>query len=448
VHDDDDVAAAAVSAPLEDPPAVAGGPRRRPRRLLTSLAATAAVALLALAVGIAVARPAPEGALRERVVPLPSPSASPYNQAVDALRVHGNALVDGDEQGWLAAVDSAQAELLTRYRGMFGSLRELGVTKFRYDAGIAKPDKKDPSILTFPVQIFYCYGLDTCRGEIDIPEVRQTLTMRPIDGHYVISRSVIASDPHLLGPAPWQDGRLVFADGQRVVLAADPAEAKYLPTVLPLAEKAAVVDDKFATMLKATQTKYRIFLAGEKQWHTWYGGEDDDWVIGLAVPIGAYGLDVVLRIDAIHDTRELQVTLQHELGHVVTLTGSAWAGTASQQWLTEGIAEYIGWSPLPATSSFRRPSVRWALRGGQGRTSMIPQVPGRAASNRAGDAFYGLSHFAVDCMAHKYGQQDLFTFVRHVLSYGETYDEAARAAYGAPFAKVDRACVTWIRQQA
>ena len=37
---------------------------------------------------------------------------------------------------------------------------------------------------------------------------------------------------------------------------------------------------------------------------------------------------------------------------------------------------------------------------------MIPTQPRSNASLRAGDAYYGLSHFAVDCMAHKYGQQN------------------------------------------
>jgi len=265
----------------------------------------------------------------------------------------------------------------------------------------------------------------------------------------VITASVIAADPHVAGPPPWLDGRLVFAEGSRVVLAADPGEAKYLPAVLPMAEKAAALNDKFATTLNATQTRYRVYLAGEKQWHSWYGGVSDDWAIGVAQPIGQYGVDVVIRIAQLHgDPRELQLTLQHELGHVVTLTGATQAVGIGDAWLAEGVAEYIGWSPLPATRSLRLASVRTVLHSGHRPASMIPALPGRNASLRAGDAFYGLSHFAVDCMAHRYGQAAMFKFVRQILIFGENHNDASRYAYGVPFAKVDKACTTWIRQQA
>jgi hypothetical protein len=91
--------------------------------------------------------------------------------------------------------------------------------------------------------------------------------------------------------------------------------------------------------------------------------------------------------------------------------------------------------------------VRWALDGRHRPTSMVPAEPGAKASLRAGDAFYGLSHFAVDCMAHKYGQKELFDFVRLVLTEDNSYDQAAQDAYGASFTAVDNFCVPWIRSQ-
>ena len=429
--------------------AVAGRPRRSTGQVLAGAGTAVLASLVALALVAVAIRPAPAGAFRAHVpvaAPVVVAATTPYEQAATALRLHAAGLVDGDEQGWMSAVDPGQPELQKRYRAIFHELRVLGVTSFEYRPGIPVPAKSDPAVLTFPTDAYYCFGQDTCRGD-DVPAIEEKLTMKPVGGHYVISRAVVRSDRHVLGPTPWQDGRLEFAEGSRVILAADPDEAKYLPTVLPIAEKAAAVDDKFATMLNATQTRYRIYLAGEKEWHTWYGGDEDDWAIGLAVPIGKYGLDVIIRTEAIRDTRELQVTLHHELGHVVTLTGaSSWDD--SETWLAEGVAEYIGWSPLSATASFRRASVRWLLHGSHPPTSMIPKRPGRSASEREGDAFYGLSHFAVDCMAHKYGQQKMFNFVKQVLIYGETYDYGAKDAYGVPFAKVDGYCRTWIRHHA
>jgi len=54
----------------------------------------------------------------------------------------------------------------------------------------------------------------------------------------------------------------------------------------------------------------------------------------------------------------------------------------------------------------------------------------------------------VDCMAQKYGQADMFRFVRLVLVRGEEWDTAAKEAYHQPFTKVDQYCAGWIRTQA
>ena len=73
---------------------------------------------------------------------------------------------------------------------------------------------------------------------------------------------------------------------------------------------------------------------------------------------------------------------------------------------------------------------------------------GPDAPNRALDTFYGLSHLAVDCMAKKYGEAKMFTFVKLLLTQSDNdLDKAARAAYGLPFGTVDHACAAWIKTQ-
>ena len=424
-----------------------------PARQLIGVAVATLVAVAWVAVPVVATRPetaiahaAPVSAAAGVTDPA---GTAPWDQVVETLRLNANAVVDGDEQAWLATVDPAEPELRARYSAIFRELRALGVTSLEYRPGIPVKSRIKPPAFTFPTHVFYCFGPDTCRGDPDVPQFDQKLTMKPVGGHYVITRSVIASDAHVAGPPPWLDGRLVLAEGNRVVLAADPGEATYLPAVLPMAEKAAALNDKFATILNATQTRYRIYLAGEKQWHSWYGGVNDKWAIGVAQPIGQYGVDVIIRIAELHnDPRQLQATLQHELGHVVTLTGATQEVGAGNVWLAEGVAEYIGWSPLPAAKSLRRASVRSVLHSSHRPTSMIPALPGRNASLRAGDAFYGLSHFAVDCLAHRYGQAAMFKFVRQVLTFGENHQDASRYAFGVPFSTVDKGCTSWIRQQA
>ena len=435
-----------------DAAAIAGRPGRRRTRAVWVVAL--GVLLLVLTVGLVVLRPAPKHAAAPAAAAsaeaAPSATAAtPYDKAVAALKEQSAALLRGDEQGFLATVASP---LRTRYRDMFRSLRGLGVSAFDYQPGYGQKVKDDPTAVLVRADIAYCFGASMCPADgIDWgkpPHIEQALTLKPAGDRYVIAKVGAGPEPDIHQPVPWESGQLVFAQGRRVTLVASPDQAKNLARILPVADAAAAVDDKFAALNGTPQQRYRIYLAGEKQWKTWYKGESDQWAIGVAVPLNKYGTDVMIRLRYLTDPVVLRVTLQHELGHVVTLTGAFRADAGEDTWLSEGIAEYIGWWPKPATGSYRLSSVRWALGGSHRPTSMIPAQPGAKASLRAGDAFYGLSHFAVDCMAHKYGQQKLFDFVKLVLTEDNSYDQAAQDAYGVGFTKVDKACVTWIRQQA
>ncbi|WP_250008889.1 hypothetical protein [Actinoplanes sp. M2I2] len=416
------------------------------RRATSLYLALLAVGVLAVVVAVVVPRPAAPSAIAARGRPAP---ATPYDQAVAALKAQSAALLDGDEKAWLAAVE---APLRKRYRAMFRSLRALEVTRFDYRPGVGRP-VKGPGALAMRTEISYCLGTDMCPGRSGTkwqqpPRIEQALTMRPVAGRYVISAVAPGPGDDPRRPAPWENGELVVLRGTRVTLVAAPAQRHHLARVLPVAEAAAKVDDRFAALIGTSQSRYRIYLAGEAQWRSWYGGREDNWAIGLAVPLNMHGIDVMLRMKELAGNPVLlRVALQHELGHVVTLSGAYRADAAEDTWLSEGIAEYIGWSPRRAARTLRRGSVRWALTGGARPTSMIPARPGPDAPARAGDAFYGLSHLAADCMAVRYGDAKLFAFVRLVLTQDNDYDQAAREAYGVPFRTVDRACVTWIRRQ-
>jgi hypothetical protein len=418
------------------------------RRTARLFLAVLSIGSLALAAAVVLDRPDDSGmAIAARAVPKP---LTPYDRAVAVLQEHSAALLRGDEKAWLAAVD---APLKARYRALFRSLRALDVIRFDYHPGYGKPVQGDAAAVTFINEIAYCLSTDMCPGRTgskwqDPPRVEQQLTMRPVGGRYVISKVApgVSEDPRR--PLPWENDELVSLRGTRVTLLAVPAQRHLLAKLMPAAEAAARANDRFAAMAGTPQSRYRIFLAGEKQWRTWYGGEDGNWVVGKAIPLNMYGIDVMLRVkDLEKNPVMLRVILRHELGHVVTLSGAFRTDWADDTWLSEGVAEYIGWAPAGAARSLRRSSVRWALTGGARPKSMVPARPGPAAPDRAGDAFYGLSHLAVDCMADKYGDRKLFTFVRLVLTQDNEYDQAAKEAYGISFATLDRACVKWIRGQ-
>jgi hypothetical protein len=427
-------------------------PKRRLRRVLLGAGALILVAVLAI-VGAVLLRGPRDEPRGTPVAAADPPSAAPipltpYETMVGVLKDQAAALMRGDERGWLAAIDPGQPKLRAQYRNMYLSLRGLGISHFEYSPGIQTPSKA--GVATITVDIYFCFSLDVCTLAI-APIVRQTLTFAPIRGKYAITRLKKSTNQTWLQPTPWESGTLVFAQGKRVTVAAAPSEAKHLKQVVKLADKAAAVTDRFAGFVDNPQKRYRIFLADTKTWRSWYGGETDKWTTGLEIPLNESQSDVVLKMSQLRDPAELARTIQHEMGHVATVGGATQSGDflyQENQWLSEGVAEYIEWSPRGATASYRRGSVRYVLRGSHRPKSIVAKPLGDNASDRSIDAFYGLGHFAVDCMAHVYGQRKMFDFIRLRLRLGEDLDLAARQAYGKPFATVDKTCVAWIRQQA
>ncbi|MEV6488329.1 hypothetical protein AB0M20_06810 [Actinoplanes sp. NPDC051633] len=379
--------------------------------------------------------------------PSPSPPRSPFEQAEQALDQQAAALLDGDEARWLAAVDPRKPELVARYRSMFRSLRGLGVSQFDYQPHI-RPGGKGATVAV-GTTVNFCFSLSTCPEGAGAPAVEQSLTVSPVGGRYVITALTKTAEPTQLQPAPWESGDLVFARGRRVTVAGPKSQSRNLRRVLAVAEKSAKINDRFAGYVRNPQTRYRVLLADEKTWKSWYGGIEGSWTVAYAVPLNSAGTDVVLRMSKLSSDAELlATTVQHELGHVVTLSGLGTRDFDEDQWLTEGIAEYIGWSPRHAAASWRRGSVRTAFRGDKRPRTIASKPLSDDASDSASDRFYGLGHFAADCMAQRYGEPALFEFVRLVLRADNTYDQASRAAFGKPFTAVDKACLTWIRRSA
>lgn len=442
------------TAPLPLPPVR----RRRGRGLLIGAALTL-VATLAVGAGVVYVNRA-SLSLNERAAAAgPEPTAAktpltPGEMVSAALRTQAAALLANDEKGWLAAVDPGEAKLRTRYRSMFRSLRGLGVNHFEYRTSVVPAAAAQQATIEVTVEVAYCFSTDKCpeakhNQSNGPPTITQTLTLKKAGTQYLISKLATEKSRDRQQPAPWESDDLVFLSGERVIVAGNRSERRYFKEVLAAAEKAAAVNDRFAALVGNPQRRYRVYVAGAKQWKTWYGGITDRWVIGYAMPLSDAGSDVVLNISAVRrDSAVLATTMQHELAHVVTLGGAyRTSGGSGDMWLEEGIAEYIGWYPRSATDSWRRSAVRSLLSSGKRPKSIAARAPGAGAGPGASDAFYGLGHFTADCLSRKYGQGALFTFVRLYLRENRDLDPASREAFGTPFAAVDKTCMAWIRDR-
>lgn len=409
------------------------------RRLLAATVVLSLAACSAPAQGT----PAPSASASVVVEDVP---VSPFEQAISLLHKQGAALLAGDVTGWLAAVDTP---LQARYHAMFTTLRALDVSQFLYTPHLLS-QPADP-VMKIEADVTYCFSMGLCpayAAGTDAPRLRQTLTVKTVGGKLVIAAVDGSHEMNSLQPTPWENTALTIRQGDRVTVAATAGEAAKLDDVLAVAESAAKLNDRIAGYVENPQKRYRIYLADAKAWRTWYQGDLGKYVIGYSINLNADGADVVLNMPALgKDRRLLVTTVKHEMGHVVTNSGINATGRADT-WLIEGIAEYIGWSPAAASTSWRRPAVHAAVHGSRRPASIVmPPLAGDASPSKI-DAFYGLGHFAMDCMARTYGQRALFDFVRYRLQNGFEYDDASRRAFKKPFATVDKACVAWIRATA
>jgi hypothetical protein len=137
--------------------------------------------------------------------------------------------------------------------------------------------------------------------------------------------------------------------------------------------------------------------------------------------------------------------VQHEMGHVATLSNLT-TGDDDDMWLKEGVADYIGWLPQHVHQDWDFPAARSALHGGRSPRTIAEPPLTDSSSDRSANRFYGLAHFAVECLVAKYGQDRAMNFVRLKLRADDDLDTASREALGTSFSTVDKGCLSWMKQ--
>jgi hypothetical protein len=432
---------------LPSPPAPPA-PRRRTRRTL--LAAAAVVVLgAAAAYAFVPGTPAYHGLLSAAPAAAATPPTppSPYDLAVKALSDQAAALLRHDHAGWMAAVDPAQPALRKHFEQLYSTLQALHVTHFEYHSSLG-------GLLTGPVllntNMAFCLSAATCPDYVGAddydgpPTIAEKLTLKLAGGRWMITKLAKAEYPSSLEPYPWEAGPLVYKQGKRVTVAAPRSLAGKLSSVLAVADKAALTDDRFAVLMKNPQLRYRVFLADDKAWKTWYGGGIARYAVAYTIPTDASGSDVVLHMSQLR-AADLKVVVQHEMGHVATLSNLT-TGDDNDMWLKEGVADYIGWLPQHTRQDWDFPAARDALHSSHPPKTIDEPPLKDSASDRAANRFYGLAHFAVECLAAKYGQGRAMNFVRLKLRADDDLDTAAQQAFGTSFSAVDKGCVSWMKQ--
>jgi hypothetical protein len=350
-----------------------------------------------------------------RVIPAGAATASPRpaDTLQQLLGKQAAALNRGDLTGWLAPV---APPLRQPYQNLFRTLRALHAT-VDYRAG---RDGK--------AELTYCFSPNCPRNS---PKIAQNI--KTADGK--ITGLAPAPDPE---PTPWERGDLIFAQGKRVTVGAPEALAPRLADVVRIADEAARVDDRYAAYAGNRQARYRLYLATDQTWRTWYGGKATDWAVGYMQPLGPAGADVVINPTRLPTRAALREVIQHELAHVATIAGVP--TRHEDMWLIEGVAEYIGMQPRRAADTYSKIALRRPTR-------LNPPPLRDGASAKEVAAFYAAGHFAVDCLVTQFGEPRAMEFVRQRLRLAESLDDAARSALGTPFSNVNQTCVKTINHQ-
>ncbi|MEU8655444.1 hypothetical protein [Actinoplanes philippinensis] len=361
------------------------------------------------------------------------------------LRGQVDALLNGDEKGWLTPVDIAAQ---SRYRAIYRNLRKLEISRADYGVEIREPSTE--STVHARVMIGYCLGGATCPAWVDrvdegAPKVLYDLTLTRRRDDYVVTKIADVDDENYLQPTPWENFELRFARGERVVVAGPPGQAKNLRRVLAAAEKAATVVDRFST---EPPESYRIYLADDKSWKRWYGGQLSTWVVGYHLALNQTGSDIVLKASQVLDSdRQLALTVQHEMAHAVTMVPSYNRDPDDDLWLIEGVADYIGFFPGKPQNTESRYALRnWVDEHGALRSIVRPALTEKS-DDLTVSTLYATGHYAVGCLVDGYGRARMLDFVKRVVRDGQELDPASRASFGKPFKTVDKTCVSWITQR-
>ena len=390
--------------------------------------------------------------------PAPTVAASPTPGVLDiasALNRQAAALVAGDEQGWLAPVSSRNRQLQAEYRKQFKQLRALGVTSFQPVFDGQELDlfrlPPAPAKVEVPLTVFFGYCAQTAdcpypgRGGSSFVADTEGFTAKLLwildNGRFVISSFTrVTDDVRARSVPPWLTDDLQTHTGRRVTVAASAALAGHLTTVAALADRAAGVAQRYARWTKPT--RYIVYLADESEWRRWYGGPGKDAdVLGFALTNSLSSVPVVLNYTHI-SAEDLSSVLRHEFGHVATLIGTL----GGRDYLTEGIAEYVEEHGQPVASYHRLGDLRRYLRSGawdgdidSAKLAVYSDAPGESS------AAYAVGYLTLRCIANRYGEKAMFTFVDHTVRRASGPAEAAPTALGRAWSAVKRTCGAYIR---
>jgi hypothetical protein len=359
-------------------------------------------------------------------------------QADIKLSESARALLDGDEEGWLAIYDESVREQMT---DRFDSLTALAVSSFEYQILSKSPIDKGGNDFQLRLAANYCLGGDPDE-ECAATSIFFDTDWTDADGEIHITG---VKDSFELGPRPWEVEDLKAKVGDRAIVAAPAKYSDQLDDALEVADAAAANADKYADY--GPVDRYVIYLAGDEEFQSWYGINNPmNNVVGFAIPLTLAdengdsvpgGSDVVVHADRVRDDKEFESTMRHELGHVATLHHSPEHRDQEEEWwMSEGIAELIDHGPdNPVDDYLRYYDVKEYLDKEDWDGKLSPAT--NDDDLLSGSAKYGIAFYSTYYLFDEYGKDKFMDLFDKVARNGEDPDEASEAVYGKPYSELE-----------
>ena len=386
--------------------------------------------------------------------PIPSPTEGDdpqvrleYLTAIAQVELdeHSNALLEGDEAGWLEIYDPLLHDDMRR---QYNSLRNLEVSQYEYVIQ-GNIEQISDTQFGFRLGVSYCFGGTVGEECADSAIVFDTVWNDDDEGFYISQ----VDDSDETGPRPWEVEDIAAVSGEKVIVAAPEHYSDQLEDALPIAEDAAVNADQYAVYGEIE--KYIIYLAGGNEFSKWYGlnGAFMDNVVGFAMPMPTLdeegrlvngGYEVVMHIDRVRNTDDFVSTMRHELGHVATLSyKTARNGQPEDWWMAEGIAEVIDHDPqTPLDTYVRNRDVQAYINQDLWDGGLDPVL--NNDDGLTGSAKYGLAMYAVYYLFNEYGMDMFMDLFERVARNGDAPDAATQAVYGMSYDDLVDECAAFI----
>lgn len=353
-------------------------------------------------------------------------------RAVDAsVAGQADALVSGDAEGYLAAVDPSEHRLHDALAHRYDVLRQMGIGQWHQQVR-GRPEVTGEFAWHVDVRVTYCFGESTCRLNTVVIGTDWRL-----DGDHLVLTDLANTSDEQYGPRPWETGELAIGTGARSVVATSARLSDRLDTTLAAAERAAAIADSMARW-SGPPSRYVVFLASTTDWAEWYGSGKPEWAGGIYID------DTDNEVVVNSQVREIQDMLTHEFTHVSTLAGERRGrNDRTTWWLVEGIAEYAMMLDRPVSEYEGIRETRSYVRAEDG--VPVVEIPGFEATIDEAAGAYGVAFLGVRRLADRYGQDAMLDFFGRVVHDGQTLEEAAPEAFGQNWESVRSDCETYIR---